>query len=93
MIQEECHWSDDSESDDERSATIDDRSERNEPMDILDDSEIIDCKNNNGELPSDDDLDLLDNGLKPQEFESVFSKIDQFHSLNGEFTLMPDLQV
>ena len=78
MIQEECHWSDDSESDDERSATIDDRSERNEPMDILDDSEIIDCKNNNGELPSDDDLDLLDNGLKPQEFESVFSKIDQF---------------
>ena len=77
MIQEECHWSD-SESDDERSATIDDRSERNEPMDILDDSEITDCKNNNGELPSDDDLDLLDNSLKPQEFESVFSKIDQF---------------
>ena len=77
MIQEECHWSD-SESDDERSATIDDRSERNEPMDILDDSEITDCKNNNGELPSDDDLDLLDNDLKPQEFESVFSKIDQF---------------
>jgi len=84
MIQEEGHWSgdsesdDDHESDDERSATIDERSERNEPMDILDDSEIIDCKNNNGELPTDDDLDLIDNDENTQEFESVFSKIDQF---------------
>ena len=47
-------------------------------MDILDDSEIIDCKNNNGELPTDDDLDLIDNDENTQEFESVFSKIDQF---------------
>ena len=79
MIQEECNWSDDAESDDERSATIDDRSERNEPMDILDDSEILDCRNNNGELPSDDDLEQIDNdATNLLEFESVFNKIDQF---------------
>ena len=79
MIQEECNRSDDAESDDERSATIDDRSDRNEPMDILDDSEILDCRNNNGDLQSDDEEDIqIDNDTRNQEFESVFNKIDLF---------------
>jgi len=84
MIQEECNRSDD-ESDDERSATIDDRSDRNEPMDTFDDNEILDGRsiNNNQDLQSDeednDDDDLeIDHDSNRLEFESVFNKIDKF---------------
>ena len=78
MIQEECNRSDDGESDDERSATIDDRSERNEPMDILDDSEINECRNKNGEEILSEDEDLQTNDIiSSHQVETVFSKIDQ----------------
>ena len=72
MIQEECNRSDDEESDDERSATIDDKSDRNDTLDLLGES-----KNENS-ASEDEDLDgnlLVNSNI---EFGSVFSKIDQF---------------
>ena len=72
MIQEECNRSDDEESDDERSATIDDKSDRNDQLDLLGES-----KNENS-ASEDEDLDgnlLVNSNI---EFGSVFSKIDQF---------------
>lgn len=81
MIQEECNRSDDGESDDERSATIDDRSERNEPMDILDDSEITESRNKNDEeiLTEEEDDDHQTNDIiHSHPVETVFSKIDHF---------------
>ena len=73
MIQEECNRSDDEESDDERSATIDDKSDRNEQLDLLE-------ENNNADSASDEGEDLDDNLIVNRniEFESVFNKIDQF---------------
>ena len=70
MIQEECNRSDDVESDDERSATIDDKSERNEQLDLL--------ENNNEESDEEDQLDQTLLVKRSVEFESVFNKIDQF---------------
>ena len=72
MIQEECNRSDDEESDDERSATIDDKSDRNDTLDLLGES-----KNENS-ASEEEDLDgnlLVNSNI---EFGSVFSKIDQF---------------
>ena len=75
MIQEECNRSDDVESDDERSATIDDQSERNEQL------EMFEANNEYSVCASGDEEDHLDQTLlvnKNMEFESVFNKIDQF---------------
>jgi len=75
MIQEECNRLSE-ESDDERSATIDDRSEKNENFDSIDDADAdtLDSKNNNDD-PMSDCEDDTDNR---NTFDSVFSKIDQF---------------
>ena len=73
MIQEECNRLSE-ESDDELSATIDDRSEKNDNFDSIDDADTLDSKNNNDDAMSDceDDTD------NRNTFDSVFSKIDQF---------------
>jgi len=73
MIQEECNRLSE-ESDDERSATIDDRSEKNENFDTIDDVDILDSKNNNDDVMSDCEEDTENRNT----FDSVFSKIDQF---------------
>merc|ERR1711997_606422 len=77
MIQEECNRSDDVESDDERSATIEDQSERNEQLEMFE-TNNEDSASGSGEEEEGEDLDqsLLVN--KNMEFESVFNKIDQF---------------
>ena len=63
MIQEECNRSDDVESDDERSATIDDQSERNEQL------EMFETNNEDSVCVSGDEEDHLD---------QIFNKIEQF---------------
>jgi len=73
MIQEECNRLSE-ESDDERSATIDDRSEKNENFDSIDDVDALDSKNNNDDVLSDCEEDTENRNT----FDSVFSKIDQF---------------
>lgn len=73
MIQEECNRLSE-ESDDERSATIDDRSEKNENFDSIDDVDALDNKNNNDDVLSDCEEDTENRNT----FDSVFNKIDQF---------------
>ena len=73
MIQEECNRLSE-ESDDERSATIDDRSEKNENCDSIDETDTLDSRNNNDDALSDCE-EVTDNR---NTFDSVFSKIDQF---------------
>ena len=63
MIQEECNRSDDVESDDERSATIDDQSERNEQL------EMFETNNDDSACASGDEEDHLG---------QIFNKIEQF---------------
>ena len=81
MIQEECNRSDDVESDDERSATIDDQSERNEQLEMLETNNDDSASASGSGGEEEEEEDHLDQTLlvnKNMEFESVFNKIDQF---------------
>ena len=81
MIQEECNRSDDVESDDERSATIDDQSERNEQLEMFGTNNDDSASGSGEEEEEEEEEDHLDQTLlvnKNMEFESVFNKIDQF---------------
>ena len=71
MIQEECNRLSE-ESDDELSATIDDRSEKN----YLDDAEALDSRNNNSE--EDVESDREEEEMGRLQDNSVFGKIDLF---------------
>ena len=74
MIQEECNRLSE-ESDDELSATIDDRSEKN----YLDDAEALDSRNNNDEESGEDvESDREEEEMGRLQDNSVFGKIDLF---------------
>merc|ERR1719237_133202 len=73
MIQEECNRLSE-ESDDELSATIDDRSEKN----YLDDAEALDSRNNNDESEEDVESDREEEEMGRLQDNSVFGKIDLF---------------
>ena len=73
MIQEECNRLSE-ESDDELSATIDDRSEKN----YLDDAEALDSRNNNDESEEDVESDREEEEVGRLQDNSVFGKIDLF---------------
>ena len=72
MIQEECNRSDDVESDDERSATIDDQSERNEQLEMFEtNNEDSACGSGEEE---EDHLDQTLSVNRNMEFDSVWSQ-------------------
>ena len=73
MIQEECNRSDDVESDDERSATIDDQSERNEQLEMFE-TNNEDSACGSGEEEEEDHLDQTLSVNRNMEFDSVWSQ-------------------